>query len=336
MRWAPLAGAAVGVGLSAWLLNSFGLGRILDSIGHAGWFGISIIVAFHGVQVLCSAWGWRAIAGSPTERLPSGTYLVLRWIREAVNNLLPLAQIGGEVIAWRLLRQRGMRLAAAIAGTVADLSIETVTQILFTLSGLILLTQRVGVGGLGDGGTAFVLAGVLGASVIIAALIVCVWLGLGGYIEKGLVRLGALMGWAGAAQLEGLNEALLYCYRAPGRAVLSATWHMISWLLGGVEVWLALHFLGHQLDIEACLVIESLGQAAKALGFAVPGALGVQEGGYVIVGRAFGLPPEVAIAISLLKRLREAVLGIPALIVWQHFETRRRTAPADATSKVVP
>ena len=53
----------------------------------------------------------------------------------------------------------------------------------------------------------------------------------------------------------------------------------------------------------------------------MPGALGVQEGGFIVICRAFGLAPEVAIALSLVKRLREVVLGVPALIAWQRLES---------------
>ncbi len=70
------------------------------------------------------------------------------------------------------------------------------------------------------------------------------------------------------------------------------------------------------------MVIESLGQALKAAGFAVPGALGVQEGGYIVICQAFNLSPEVAIALSLVKRLREVVLGVPGLITWRMLGTR--------------
>jgi putative membrane protein len=234
--------------------------------------------------------------------------------------------------AWRLLRQRGAKLPAAIAGTVADLALEMVTQILFTLAGVMLLLMSVGDSGI----AATVIAGLLVVSVLMAALFAAVRLSLAEFIEKGMMRVGRWMGWAGAAHVEGLNQALMDCYREPGRVARSALWHMLSWLLGGVEVCLALHFLGQDVGIETGLVIESLGQAAKALGFAVPGALGVQEGGYVIVCEAFGLSAELAIALSLMKRLREAVLGIPALIAWQHCETKLRAAPNDSVTGIIP
>ncbi len=100
---------------------------------------------------------------------------------------------------------------------------------------------------------------------------------------------------------------------------------MVSWLLGGVEICLALHFLGHDVGIAHGLIIESLGQALKAAGFAVPGALGVQEGGYIVICQLFGLSPEMAIALSLMKRLREVGLGVPALLAWHHLAARRRS-----------
>ena len=323
LKWVPILTGAAGIGLSMWLLKSLGLRRIGDLIAHAGWWGILAVVAFHGVQLLCSAAGWRAIAGSPAARETLGTYAGLRWIREAVNNLLPLAQVGGEVVAWRLLRQRGARLPDAIAGTIADLTLEMLTQIVFTAAGVILLQASVPDSGI----AARVVAGLLVASAVMAGLFAAVRLGLTETIEMGLLRVGRWIGWAGAAHVEGLNLALMACYRQPGRVARSALWHMFSWLLGGAEVWLALRLLGADESIGAGLVIESLGQAAKALGFAVPGALGVQEGGYIIVCGAFGVSADFAIALSLLKRLREVVLGIPALVVWQHCEANSRIAP---------
>jgi len=80
--------------------------------------------------------------------------------------------------------------------------------------------------------------------------------------------------------------------------------------------------LGTDVGFGEGLVIEALGQALKAAGFAIPGAIGVAEGGYVVVCHLFGLAPELAIALGLVKRLREVVLGVPALIAWQMLEAR--------------
>jgi putative membrane protein len=313
MRISVLIAGLAGLGLAVWLLASYGVGRILDLIGQAGWFGIATVIAVHLAQVVFSAAGWRDIAGPMAQRPTLGRYCVLRWIREAVNNLLPVAQVGGEFVAARLLQRRGVPLAPAIAGTVADLTMEMVTQILFTLLGLGLLLHSVGGGGL----TSYVVGFVLVAALVAGGFLGAQWFGLALVFEKALIRIGRSLGWAGTAQVEGLHQALLACYRRPRRVLVSMLWHSLSWLLGGVEVCLALHFLGHDTSLGNGMVIESLGQALKAAGFAVPGALGIQEGGYIVICQAFDLSPELAIALSLMKRLREVVLGVPGLVTWR-------------------
>ena len=323
MKWSAIVGTAVGIGLSAWLLQAYGIERILQLLADAGWFGILAVIAFHLMQILFSAAAWRVIAGLTAVRPSLPEYMVLRWIREGVNNLLPVAQIGGEFVAARLLHRRGVNLAPAIAGTVADLTLEMVTQIVFTLLGLVLLLYSVGGGTVGS----YVAGGLAVAAVLAAGLVCAQWLGLALAIENGLLRLGRLLQWNGTAKVAGLHDALIARYRPPPRVALAALWHMISWLLGGLEVMLALYFLGHRIDLTTGLIIESLGQAMKAFGFAVPGALGVQEGGYIIICGSFGLSPEVAIALSLIKRLREVVLGVPGLLAWQRSEAKARAAP---------
>jgi len=120
MKVGAIIGGIAGLCLSVWLLQSYGVGRIIDLLHHAGWFGILVVVAFHVVQILFSALGWRTIAGPTAPRPSLRTYMIMRWIREAVNNLLPVGQIGGEFVVARLLQRSGMKLAPAIAGTVAD------------------------------------------------------------------------------------------------------------------------------------------------------------------------------------------------------------------------
>ena len=115
----------------------------------------------------------------------------------------------------------------------------------------------------------------------------------------------------------------------------SELWHVLSWVLGAGETWLALGFLGHPVDLRTALVIESLGEAIRTVAFPIPAALGVQEGGLVLLGGLLSLTPDVSVALSLAKRVRELGLGIPGLVVWQaeHAATtfaRRRERSSEA------
>jgi hypothetical protein len=68
--------------------------------------------------------------------------------------------------------------------------------------------------------------------------------------------------------------------------------------------------------------LESLTFALRSAAFFVPAAAGVQEGGYVL-GGALGIAPDIALALSLLKRGRELVLGAAALFLCHLAESRR-------------
>ena len=91
-----------------------------------------------------------------------------------------------------------------------------------------------------------------------------------------------------------------------------------------------LRLAGAPLGFLTVFVIESLLYAVRTVAFAIPNAVGVQEGAYVLIGAAFGLTPEMALAISLLKRARDLVIGLPVLAIWQAVEGGhlwRRLAP---------
>jgi uncharacterized membrane protein YbhN (UPF0104 family) len=90
-----------------------------------------------------------------------------------------------------------------------------------------------------------------------------------------------------------------------------------------LEVWIALAFMGHPIGIADALVIESLLHAIRGVAFAIPGALGAQEAGLVLLCGLFGIAPEQAIALSLVKRAADLVLGVPSLLGWQALEWRR-------------
>ncbi|HEU5393431.1 MAG TPA: lysylphosphatidylglycerol synthase domain-containing protein, partial [Candidatus Methylomirabilis sp.] len=114
-----------------------------------------------------------------------------------------------------------------------------------------------------------------------------------------------------------IDAEVLRLYGERRGLLASGCWHMLAWIVGVGEVWLALRLLGQPVDVLIALLFESLGQAIRTGAFAVPGALGIQEGGYVLVGGALGIEPGVALGLSLARRVRELLLGLPGLASWQ-------------------
>ncbi|HVI91890.1 MAG TPA: lysylphosphatidylglycerol synthase domain-containing protein, partial [Dongiaceae bacterium] len=268
---------------------------------------------------------WRALL--PTS--PSQSRLVflrLRWIREAINNLLPVAQIGGEVVGARLLARRGVPLGLAGASAAVDLTVEMITQILFTLVGigLLLLLKR----GHGDRIWEWLGPGLPAALLVVVGFIAAQRFGLMKLIELGLLWLARRFPSLGLGGIQGLHDGIRTIHANRRGLLRGALCHSMSWFLGTAEVWVALAALGHPVSVREAFVIESLGAAMRSTGFAVPAALGVQEAGLIIAAAPFGVPPELAIALSMVKRLRELAFGIPGLVAWQWSEGRHLAAPA--------
>jgi putative membrane protein len=307
-----------GLALAAGLVFYEGLDRVLGALGAVGW-GFALMLGVHLVQMAATAIGWRCFIPGPRPQ-PVAELFVFRWIRDGVNGLLPVAQIGGEIVAARLLTFRGVRGDVAGASVVLDMTVEVATQLLFTLIGVLLLALD----GRGGSTLANLVMGLLLAAVVFVAFIAAQRLGLFRLIERQLDRVIKHTGWTALDGMRGIDDAIQKLH-GDARALLeSAGWHFFAWLLGGVEVWVALYFMGVHIDAGEALIIESLGQAARSMAFAVPGGYGVQEGGIMLIGSMLGVPADAGLALALAKRLREIVLGAPSLAVWQYIEGRRR------------
>jgi putative membrane protein len=306
-----VGGAAV-IGLVAW----FGVQSIGGEVMRAAWV-IPLTTALLFVQLFLSAVAWRIAVGG--EQPGVGRYFHIRWIREAVNSLLPVAQLGGNLVGIRLLAQRGVPGPLAGAGTTLDLTIEAVTQFLFTLAGFsVLASMNV------EGAWApWVEWSLVTMALALCGFIVAQRAGLLRIIEWLVGRLTRAFPALSMEAVRGLHAELMRLQQDRAALLQATALHLSSWSLGTAETWLVLTAMGRPTGWTEAFVIESLGMAARSAGFAVPAALGVQEAGFVVVGGLFGIHPDTAIALSMVKRARELMVGIPGLMAWQWSEGRR-------------
>jgi putative membrane protein len=158
---------------------------------------------------------------------------------------------------------------------------------------------------------------------ILIGFVIAQRMGMFRLIEHLLLRLEAKSAWLSLGDVSGLHDMILHLYRNRRGLLVGTFYHLVTWLLGVGELWLAIHFMGYEVTLVAATIIESLAQAVRSAGFFIPASLGVQEGGYLVFGMLFGLSPEVALALSLVRRVRQLLVGVPALFAWQYYEGRR-------------
>jgi putative membrane protein len=304
-------GLAVGIAVFTGLVVYHGVGELAAALVHAGW-GLLLVAAFHLLPLTLDAFGWRSLVDA-SARPRAGFFVRARWIGESVNGLLPVMQVGGNVVKARLLGTAGVPGPRAGASVVVDVTTLLVSQLVFTAAGILLLVERTG----GAHVVRAVAVGALIMGLLAVAFVVAQRSRLFGRGARAVARLGRGIGEQLALDADALDAEVRALHARRRRLGASVGWHLAAWVAGTGEVWLALNFLGHPVDWPTALLLESLGQAIRAAAFAVPGALGIQESGFVVLGSALGLGPDTCLALSLAKRARELLLGVPGLVAWQ-------------------
>jgi len=299
-----------------------------------GWWLVPITL-FHLAPLTFDALAWRELF--PTAGRPAVlTFIWMRWIRESVSSLLPVAGVGGDVVAARLVHQRGVPGAQAAASMVADITVGAATQVIFVVAGVILLAA--GAGGRATAATASaLLAGAAVFAAAIGAFVLIQHNSMFGLV-LGAARRLAPNAWlpAFAGRAEVIDEALVATYRRRPALARSSLLRLAGMALGAGETWLTTRLIGKPLSLTDALILESLVSGVRAAAFVAPGGWGAQEGGLVLFGALFGLPPDLALAVALTKRVRELALGLPGLVAWQWVEGRgwlsRRAGKARSAS----
>jgi putative membrane protein len=283
-----------------------------------GW-GLLPITLFHFVPLFFSALSWRELL--PRSSRPDVVSITwIRWIRESINALLPVAGVGGDIAGARLAHRRGVPGAQAAASMVVDTTVGVASQLVFVLTGVTLLVIRstehgalrvawvvlIGIGVFFVAVAAFMLFQHRSMFVMFAKL------------ARGLLPEKWLSSFAGSAS--AIDDAVVATYRNGFAFLRASLLRFIGWAAGTGEIWLVMQFLGQPLSVIDAFILESLSSGVRAAAFMVPGALGALEGSFVLFGALFGLPAETALTVSLSKRVRELILGLPGLLVWQWIE----------------
>jgi len=146
MKTYAYATALGGLALATGLILYHGVALVLQALQAAG-YGLIGIILFHLIPLAWDTLAWRALFPEPA-KCPFSRFMRARWIKESVNNLLPVAQLGGRLVAVRLLIREGIAAEIAGASIVVDLTLAVLTQLGFTLFGvglLVSLTQEKGI-----------------------------------------------------------------------------------------------------------------------------------------------------------------------------------------------
>jgi putative membrane protein len=313
----------LGLALLVVLVTRSDLPGMFQAVSLGGW-SLLWLVPYRAVYFLLYALGWRSLVRPYDSQRRAGVgYLFwITTVREAIDRLLPVASVGGGVAGVRLLRWRGIGTGQAAATVIVEVFLTLIVLWAFAVIALLLLAQY--------NSDSHQYRSLQLTALVSLALPVAFGLSLRygslfgrlAGVLRNLVGLRSLS--EGAASLD---EELRACFHRGGTLVFAGSLQLAAMLSGSLENWFALRLFGHPVDLRVAVIMEGLTQAARHAAFLVPGGLGVQEISLVVLGHSLGISTEVALALSLAKRLREVLCGVPSLISWQWLEGRRLRTP---------
>ncbi len=295
------------------------LPAMLQALASAGW-PLLWLIPYRAPYFLLFALGWFYLLRpyDPEGRAGLGYLFWVTSVREAIDRLLPVASVGGGVVGVRLVRWRGIAAAPISATVIVEIVLTLIVSYAFTAVGLILLLEM---SPTGVQYHRFLLVFLISLPAPAAMVLLLRYGSVFARLEK---FLGPLVGVSALSEgAASLDRELRACFKRWRSLLLAGLLQFAALVMGSFEVWFALRLFGHPVTAATALILESMTQAMRHVAFVVPAGLGVQEATLVLFGHALGISSELALAVSMAKRIREVLCGLPSLLSWQWMEGRR-------------
>jgi glycosyltransferase 2 family protein len=327
MRRARLLLPALGMLLLGYLIGRLGPEAILQHFLALKWRVPLILLlacSWHITNTI--AWAFAFPPGAFRPRLR--TLFMSKLAGEAVNQITPLANIGGEPLKAYLLRHESPA-SCGLASVVINKTGQVITGLLFTTLGLALVVLHWSLP------QAIPWPIQLGLAVLLvlgSLLVMFLWRkqrrlfsSLAGLLRRLGLRTDLVE--THFAQAARIDHSISHFYTEHGlRFGMVLLFHGAGWLLGATETMVILHGLGANVGFWVAFLITALSLIINTLFFFMPSNIGVMEGGQVFLLSTLGLDPAMGLSLGIIKRMRK----IFWITVGWLFLTRLTRTAADA------
>jgi uncharacterized protein (TIRG00374 family) len=302
------------LGLIVWHI---GPGNIYEAATRLGPVALCVVLVPSLVMYAIEAYGWKITLGPAGQAVSFLRVFAVRTAGEVVNMTTPTAYVGGEPLKAYLLQKSGVPMVEGLASVVIAKTTMTIAQVLFILLGI-----GLGFWILGAQGSSgqVIAAGLLSIGLLAFGTMAFVFVqrrGLFSWILETLRRFGIRIGFLEAREdkLRDLDRTILNFYTRHRTAFYASTGlYFLGWLAEALEVFVIIYYLGGPADLWSAISIGALSVFIKGGTFFIPGSLGAQDGGNLLLLQAFGYSDVTGITFALLRRFRELVwIGIGLL-----------------------
>lgn len=319
--------------LVIWSVRDAPLADILRALSSLSVAKILLLAALNTIILLLVSGRWWLILRAQGHTIRYLSVAAYRLVAFGISYFTPGPQFGGEPAQVYYMRNRhGISTSSALASVSLDKILELLANFGFLLVGIF---AALGSGLLVELAPIQAVAWMAGPFILLLTYTLAIWKGkspLASLLTRLPQRRAAILRLTRATALAE-EQISQFCQRKPlvvlGASVLS----ILIWGVMTLEYWLALRFLGIQVDLLQA--VAALTAARIAFLFPLPGGLGALEASQILAMEALGLNPALGLSISLLIRGRDITLGGLGILLGG-IMTRRRArvvVPNQATER---
>lgn len=314
-----------GAALLAYILYGFGSAQVLDDLRAIGW-GCAVIILLELVAGALNAQSWWYTLPRHIRRGSLVTLFLVQMAGSALNDTMPAGALYGEPVKVLLLRER-IPVSVTAASLMSSKLAQALARALFVMIGALAASGLVRLEALPVKTLAvgFALTAT-GVGMFMALQI----RGFSRPLKGAAARLRILGGWIERVEnaVGRVDDHLRELYRErPWDFVASVLLALASLGLGVVQVWLLLEWIGLGGNWLASATIEAFAVLVAFVSFVVPGSLGIQEGGKLLIFAALGLPLSAGLSVGVTFRLNNVanqLLGLLVLVCLRPQRALRR------------
>ena len=324
MRFFKILYLLLGLALLGVVLAGVDPGEVWGQVARVGVLGMAWLLLLYFAAFVIDSYTWQmALLEVPLNARWLYRTWKVRMVGELFNNVIPAAGFGGEPVKADLLKSHyGVGYRAGTASLILAKTINTLSLVIFL--------------GLG-------FAFMWGSPAFDTAYKTVAGMGLAG-LGIGIVLFWAVQRWKvtslagtwisrfsfarrleeGLHHIHDMDERLVRFYTEHrGRFVGAVALALVNWVLGAVEIYYAMDFLGHPVTLTEAWIIEAAAQLVRAGLFFIPAGIGAQEGTFLVVCAAMTGSPTLGVAVAVVRRFREVLWLVWGGILGGMFSLRK-------------
>ncbi len=280
-------------------------------------FNIWLIAIAHIPTLYFDSLAWLTLTSK--NKLSLSKAFLITWISQTSGKFMPTGNVTGEFVRFFLAKQSGQNVTEASSTVLVDLFVATFSLFIVGFLSFIYLASNFSMV-FSENDILYFIVGLL--IILVASFLFFI------FIRKRIFS--KLLRFSSKRVFFKIDKKKIYTLFRLDLALYKLSFHkhklikalfyrLIGWFAGALEIYIFFWIIGIDAKLPDVILIETVTATIRSLAFFIPAGLGVQEFAFVMIGEFLGFNGVISFSIAIGRRLREIMVGLPAIVAWIIF-----------------